>query len=219
MPAELQKEPSKAELEKIVTDETGFAVYPSAPEQGSSTSVPLWDLIDNSWAAPVPRESVHLRIRKVVFQCLDCTYTSLWEKDVRAHANQVREQSESHSEAEVAIATDGTHGAYFYCDSCPTKNSSRSGVVEHIAMWREKVGTHQAGGSKCVLRFALQPPVEVKPAQAVILNAPVKEELSGHQIAARRRTEQRTARRHIARPGRRSQDIEHGSSHRPVVPG
>lgn len=188
---ELDYTPTPAELERLVSDDGGPLVYPAPPQPGTRSSVSLWDVVEGAWTAPLPAQSISLRLKKVVFQCKDCAYASVFPNDVDSHIRRVREQSGSHEDAGIESGVDPNHGTYFYCSACGAKNSLRMKVQRHIKEWQDRTDDHQQEGHRLVRRFREGPPVvleqpPVMPTPIVNAPGPVKEQLHGNKNRKRK---------------------------------
>lgn len=154
MPRELDYTPTADQLDRIVTDEVGFAVHP-AQVDNSRPPVRLWDTVQQQWTNPLPYDMIALKVREVGFRCLYCPYSSQRKGDVTSHHRIATEKYRDHQDAEIHTGSAGTEN-FFYCTACGSKNPNRSKVVNHIQNCLD-IPYHGPAFELCVRRFTLSP--------------------------------------------------------------
>lgn len=156
--------PSSRERQRIVNESGRDAVMFDVTSE--SNKIKLWDLIDNTWTAPLERDTaMNHYLRKMVYKCSVCTEASLFEDDIKRHLAQVKAGHETHADAEL-IRGIAEHGQpTTTCSGCGAPMSMRKNQGQrHIDSINDKYDTHtEAGDVKILLthRYTTSPSVSM----------------------------------------------------------
>lgn len=121
----------------------------------------VWDTIGGRWLPRQLREEdIHLLyLRKAVYKCSACSFTSARRGDVEAHANGTIEQTELHRDAEIepSIGPNGIRGNV--CTGCNATFYARAnGAKKHLARVTEQTALHTGTIEELVVKkFTLSP--------------------------------------------------------------
>ena len=161
--------PSSRERQRIVNESGRDAVMFDVTSD--SNKIQLWDVIDNTWTAPLERDTaMNHYLRKLVYTCSVCTETSLFEDDIKRHIAQVKTAYEMCADAEL-IRGIGEHGQpSFTCSGCGAPMSMRKNQGQrHIDGIKNRYDAHiEAGDVEILLthRYTTSPSVSM-PQQTV----------------------------------------------------
>ena len=156
--------PSSRERQRIVNESGRDAVMFDVTSE--SNKIKLWDLIDNTWTAPLERDTaMNHYLRKMVYRCSVCPEASLFEDDIKRHLAQVKAGHETHADAEL-IRGIAEHGQpTTTCSGCGATMSMRKNQGQrHIDSINDKYDTHtEAGDVKILLthRYTTSPSVSM----------------------------------------------------------
>ena len=182
--------------------EAKHRVFSDATEP--SPTVRLWDLVDNSWTAPLPRrQAMEYNLPMIVDRCSACTTTSLGiggkSNDIPNHIRHVLENGALHADApdDVIQYRDGPQGTVV--PTCVVCGKSFARDPWQARRHRESVlaeaERHEGAVKLTVRRFALGPP---GPEQDVALDrngAVSSPGVAAHGEKGRRRRRTRRRRR------------------------
>ena len=161
--------PSSRERQRIVNESGRDAVMFDVTSE--SNKIKLWDLIDNTWSAPLERDTaMNHYLRKMVYRCSVCPEASLFEDDIKRHLAQVKAGHETHADAEL-IRGIAEHGQpTTTCSGCGAPVSMRKNQGnQHIDRIKETYQAHVKEGTIDVLlmhRYTTSPSVSM-PVQTV----------------------------------------------------
>jgi len=156
--------PSSRERQRIVNESGRDAVMFDVTSE--SNKIKLWDLIDNTWTAPLERDTaMNHYLRKMVYKCSVCTEASLFDDDIKRHLAQVKSGHETHADAELirGIAEHGQPSTT--CSGCGAPMSMRKNQGQrHIDGINDKYDTHTEAGDVNILlthRYTTSPSVSM----------------------------------------------------------
>ena len=161
--------PSSRERQRIVNESGRDAVMFDVTSD--SNKIQLWDVIDNTWTAPLERDTaMNHYLRKLVYTCSVCTETSLFEDDIKRHIAQVKTAYEMCADAELVRGI-GEHGQpSFTCSGCGAPMSMRKNQGQrHIDGIKNRYDAHMEAGDVEILlthRYTTSPSVSM-PQQSV----------------------------------------------------
>ena len=161
--------PSSRERRRIVDESGRDAVMFDVTSD--SNKIQLWDVIDNTWTAPLERDTaMNHYLRKLVYTCSVCTETSLFEDDIKRHIAQVKTAYEMCADAELVRGI-GEHGQpSFTCSGCGAPMSMRKNQGQrHIDGIKNRYDAHMEAGDVEILlthRYTTSPSVSM-PQQSV----------------------------------------------------
>ena len=161
--------PSSRERQRIVNESGRDAVMFDVTSD--SNKIQLWDVIDNTWTAPLERDTaMNHYLRKLVYTCSVCTETSLFEDDIKRHIAQVKTAYEMCADAELVRGI-GEHGQpSFTCSGCGAPMSKRKNQGQrHIDGIKNRYDAHMEAGDVEILlthRYTTSPSVSM-PQQSV----------------------------------------------------
>ena len=156
--------PSSRERQRIVNESGRDAVMFDVTSE--SNKIQLWDVIDNTWTAPLERDTaMNHYLRKMVYKCSVCTEASLFQDDIKRHVAQVKTAYETCGNAEL-IRGVGEHGQItFTCSGCGAPMSMRKNQGQrHIDSINDKYDTHTEVGDVNILlihRYTTSPSVSM----------------------------------------------------------
>ena len=108
-------------------------------QSGSSTVARLWDTIDEAWTSPLPRESLQVyHLRKVVWRCSACTFSSIYDGSVEKHVPAVLAKSKEHEDAEIRESTSERGEYRLRCSRCDATFSRYPDGQQHLSDIIEK---------------------------------------------------------------------------------
>lgn len=124
-------------------------------------AIRLWDMIDNAWTRPLPQAlATSYYLRKVVFKCSACIFTTPYEKLVAPHIRGVMESADQHGSAEV-IPTPPVPGYEpgQQCSGCGAVFTARKNQGRrHLDTVLKMAPEHKGAKELLIRRFALGPP-------------------------------------------------------------
>ena len=130
-------------------------------ESDGVRKVALYDRLDGTWTRPMPASLVHeYYLRKVVYRCSSCTFTTSFDGGVETHAKRSIEISHGHRGAKLIRQMAGTEPVQV-CDGCGLTFSTRRRPMQaekHLESVAHMGKLHQGGVQAILmLRFALAP--------------------------------------------------------------
>ena len=119
-------------------------------------SVALWDCADGTWTSPIPKNLAYQHyLRKLVYKCSSCMFTSIFENDMGTHINSVREQALQHRDAEVVSQMIGDR-AMQTCTGCGQAFQARKNQGHrHLEAIQKQTLGHVGTESVFMHRFSL----------------------------------------------------------------
>ena len=179
-------------------------VVQSLTDDGKSQK--LWDVIDETWGRPLPRELIEHYLGKWVFKCSACRETSWRSGMIEGHVEQARSSGIEHMGMTVreGVAQDGVTRVSM-CTGCGYSNALQPVVQHHIDDRIRAVEPHQGAYELRIHRFVRESSASPVPPVA-ILSLP---EDKGVPIA---RQENGAAPRPRGRRRRHNRGRRHGSS-------
>lgn len=160
-----EREVSEAELSRLrqaVFTDQRETLYWDASVQAGKTK--LWDVIDEKQTSAFPDFQVApYYLKKVVFRCSACTYTSAFEEYIKAHADNTRLRAKDHVEAKVLMGQRADNLAYEECSACGTRyERGRYRLQKHIDQVVDLGVPHQGRvSSQLVRRYTIEPSAPV----------------------------------------------------------
>jgi rubredoxin len=123
--------------------------------------VQLWDTLDESWTRRLPQSSIHIYLRKQVWKCNLCDYTTIWrvgDTGMLTHADQARGQAQKHQDASLSTPEMGNRNvAMQVCSACGLVFQVES-ATQHLERIRRMGALHQFEVEALLVnRFALSP--------------------------------------------------------------
>jgi hypothetical protein len=122
--------------------------------------IALWDCIDNTWTKPLPSETCTTYLRKQVFKCSLCDYTTIWRAGatgILAHVSQVKERFAEHEGAALGEPTLNEGVPIRICSGCGYAFQAASGM-KHLNQVIEMGVVHRTEVEGLLInRFALGP--------------------------------------------------------------
>ena len=111
-------------------------------------AIRIWDCIEGGWSGPFDPQQVYEKyLRKVVFKCSLCNFSSIKEGDVKAHAVQARATAEQHRGVGKVLQS----GESSVCPGCGFTFSARKLQLQaHIA--NSQKNTHQEEVQEQIVR-------------------------------------------------------------------
>ena len=161
--------PSSRDRQRIVNESGRDAVMFDVTSD--STKIRLWDLIDETWTAPLERDmATNHYLRKMVYRCSVCPEASLYQDDIKRHIAQVKTAYEMCADAELLRGI-GEHGQpTFTCSGCGAPMSMRKNQgKQHIDRINNQYNTHVNANDVDILltyRYSTSPSVSM-PQQVV----------------------------------------------------
>ena len=134
----------------------------------AEAKVRMYDTIDGTWTGPLNQRAVEtFHLRKVVYACSVCQWTSIWEGQFQEHVKTARMQYKMHSKAEL-LPSPTENGLAFRCTGCSSAFSMPGRVQLHIEGILRQTAGHEGAQSVMARRFALEAPVTPAKTQAVV---------------------------------------------------
>ena len=145
-------------IERVANDQQGSAYqWSSDRPQG----VRLWDVIDNTWTRPFPAGlATSYYLRKVVFRCSACIFTTPYANLVEPHIRGVRQSAAEHNGAEVTptLPMPGVEPGQ-QCSGCGAVFTARKGQGhKHLQAALNAAPKHDGAKELLLRRFALGQP-------------------------------------------------------------
>lgn len=141
------------------SDRTGAAAL--AWELESKQGTRLWDVLDNTWTAPLPNHLLgeagssiqDIYLKKVVFACSSRDYTSAFDRDVKRH---IRNLTEVHKDAEMLPQIGDRGQSVQLCTGCGlTFRMEKRQDRQHV---EQMAKPHESATVDLVRRYGLEPP-------------------------------------------------------------
>lgn len=183
-------------INSVVDDKRGslYELQTDRPD-----AIPLWDVIDGAWTRPLPQGlATSYYLRKVVFKCSACIFTTPYEKLVTAHIRGVMESAGQHKGAEVTSTPPVSgHEPGQQCSGCGTVFSARKGQGRrHLDTVLRMAPEHKGAKELLLKRFALGPPA----VPLVVTNGATQEPVvhSGERREGKRRRHRSRSRSKVA---------------------
>jgi hypothetical protein len=120
----------------------------------------VWDTVDQAWSKPLLEGDVFgLYLRKVVYKCSVCDFTSSRTSDVLSHTNRVMGQGELHIDAELEPFEGANRTRGLHCTGCDTDFLSRAGQGrKHLNKVQVDFESHAGQVEElAIMRFTLSP--------------------------------------------------------------
>ena len=186
-------------------DESFYAVV-----DDSSTSMRLWDVIDQSWTRPLPTTTLKSSgqsnyLSKTVYVCSACHFTTLFSGGVAKHVTVALGQNVTHKDAKIDIVPNPMTGMpNQVCTGCGDTFASRPGQgAKHLEGMIAGGPVHRSADELLVKRFNLDE------SEAVILS---KEKVTSVEVTTATGAEEWSGERQVRRRRRpRSRRRGHGN--------
>jgi len=173
----------------------------------SSTSMRLWDVIDQSWTRPLPTTTLKGSgqsnyLSKTVYVCSACNFTTLFSGGVAKHVTVALGQNVTHKDAKIDIVPNPMTGIpNQVCTGCGDTFASRPGQgARHLESMIAGGPVHRSADELLVKRFNLDE------SEAVILS---KETVTSGEVATATGAEEWSGERQ-SRKRRRSRSRRRG---------
>ena len=116
-------------------------------------AVSIWDCIEGGWSGPFdPQQTYEKYLRKVVFKCSLCNFSSIKEGDVKAHVAQARASAEQHK----GVSQTFQAGDSSVCPGCGETFSARKMQVRVHISNSQKNAHSEAAQEQIVRRYNLE---------------------------------------------------------------
>ena len=169
-----------------------------------STSMRLWDVIDQSWTKPLPNTTLKGSgqsnyLAKTVYVCSACNFTTLFSGGVAKHVTVALGQNVTHKDAKIDIVPNPMTGMpNQVCTGCGDTFESRPGQgAKHLEGMIAGGPVHRSADELLVKRFNLDESEAVILSKETVTSGEITtatgaEEWSGErQTRKRRRTRSR----------------------------
>ena len=173
----------------------------------SSTTLRLWDVIDQSWTRPLPATMLKGSgqsnyLSKTVYVCSACNFTTLFSGGVAKHVTVALGQNVTHKDAKIDIVPNPMTGIpNQVCTGCGDTFASRPGQgARHLESMIAGGPVHRSADELLVKRFNLDE------SEAVILS---KETVTSGEVATATGAEEWSGERQ-SRKRRRSRSRRRG---------
>jgi hypothetical protein len=146
-------------LRKQVENDQRDQLYWS-PDTARPGLIRLWDAVDGSQTSLFdPKHAYEHYLRKVVFKCSACNYTSMKEGLVIGHIRASVEDAKAHRGTEVQDFLGGQYPSKV-CGGCGTNFVSRpQNAYKHLKQAIQAGPLHEGATELVIKRFSLTPPV------------------------------------------------------------
>lgn len=130
-------------------------------ESDGVRKIALYDRTNGTWTQPLPAKFVHdYYLRKVVYRCSSCSFTTSSDGGVETHATRSVEISQGHRGAKLTRQMVGTEPVQA-CDGCGLTFNTRRRPMQaekHLESVAQMGKLHQ-GGTQAIpmMKFALAP--------------------------------------------------------------
>ena len=174
----------------------------------SSTTMRLWDVIDQSWTRPLPTTTLKSSgqsnyLSKTVYLCSACHFTTLFSGGVAKHVNTSLEQHVTHKDATIDIVPNPMTGVpQQVCTGCGETFASRPGQgVKHLEGMIAGGPVHRSADELLVKRFNLDESEAVILSKETVTSGEITtatgaEEWSGERQSRKRRRSRSRRRGH-----------------------
>ena len=122
------------------------------------TKIRVYDVIDGTWTGPVaPNLAYQDYLRKVVFKCSACNFTTARQNQVGQHVRSVFTAHQTHTNATLSTKSEGGY-TWQECSGCGGRFSiGRMAGEKHLELIRTAPPAHVGAEELMVKRFALEP--------------------------------------------------------------
>lgn len=118
----------------------------------------VYDVIDRTWTGPVaPNLAYQNYLRKVVFKCSACNFTTARKNQIEQHVRAVFTAHQTHTNATLSTKAEGGYTLQ-ECSGCGGRFSiGRMAGEKHLELIRTAPPAHVGAEELMVKRFALEP--------------------------------------------------------------
>ena len=122
------------------------------------TKIRVYDVIDGTWTGPVaPNLAYQNYLRKVVFKCSACNFTTARQNQVGQHVRSVFTAYQTHTNATLSTHAEGG-STWQECSGCGGRfRIGRMAGEKHLESIRTSPPAHVGAEELTVKRFALEP--------------------------------------------------------------
>ena len=164
----------------------------------SSTTLRLWDVIDQSWTRPLPATMLKGSgqsnyLSKTVYVCSACPFTTSFAGGVAKHVNSALGQYESHKDATIDIVPNPVTGMpQQVCTGCGETFASRPGQgARHLEGVIAGGPKHRRADELLVKRFNLDESEAVILSKETVTSGDITTATGAEEWSGERRTRKR----------------------------
>lgn len=163
----------------------------------AEAKVQLYDMIDHTWTRPLNQRAAEtFHLRKVVYTCSACQWTSTWEPQFKEHLKQVQSQRRMHAKADM-LPSPTPNGLAYLCTGCSSAFSVPARVQMHVDSVMRQTAGHENATLVLARRFALEAPVTTmngaSPLRVVAVASQSERTVVPHKRSGRHRRHHRSA--------------------------
>ncbi len=134
----------------------GSRGYNDIKESDTGSASPIFDVISQTWTKPIPNYLTEMYLKRMVFVCSCCIYSSGAIGDIVNHHKLVKDESYSHKTAEIKdIQSD--NGIIFSCTGCPAKFTTRTKAENHLDFKKQSSKVHVNPTVLDLKQYSLEP--------------------------------------------------------------
>jgi hypothetical protein len=126
---------------------------------GENTRIRLYNHVDGIWTVPVDRNfALQDYLKKVVWKCTACTYTSIYDGQGEVHVRQIMQRARSHENARLEEERSPHGGPIIRCSGCGAgfRQARRHLAEVHIEEAVRMAPVHRNAGQVLIHHFGLE---------------------------------------------------------------
>jgi hypothetical protein len=143
-------------LGQVATEERALLLTQNS---GPTSRIRLYDRVDGTWTAPMDRNfAFQDHLKKVVWKCTACTYTSVYDGQEEVHRTQVMQRARNHENARLDDERSPHGDPTIRCSGCGAvfRQARRHLAEAHIEEAVRMALVHKNAGQVLIHRFGLE---------------------------------------------------------------